>query len=61
MQNTRNSAFAMSKSEAIYTGGSYIAPVIVASSSCTEISSVSGTYKHRLSPAFLLYFGNVWK
>lgn len=31
MQNTRNSAFAMSKPEVIYTGGSYIAPVIVVS------------------------------
>jgi len=31
MQNTRNSAFAVSKSEVIYTGGSYITPVIMGS------------------------------
>lgn len=55
MQNTRNSAFTMSKSEVICTGGSYIAPVIVVSELVQRsvIALVFRVCINSLTPAFL--------
>lgn len=54
MQNTRNPAFAMSKSKVICTGGSYIAPVIVVSELLQRsvITSVFQVWINRLLHSF---------